>query len=58
MLTLSRTVDECKPLPGGDGERLADAGDGGAGGHEPGRVVQVDPIKPTLKAPGTERLKL
>ena len=23
-----------------------------------GRAVQVDPIKPTLKAPGTERLKL
>jgi hypothetical protein len=23
-----------------------------------GRPVQVDPIKPTLKAPGTERLKL
>jgi hypothetical protein len=24
----------------------------------PGRAVQVDPIKPTLKAPGTKRLKL
>jgi hypothetical protein len=23
-----------------------------------GRAVQVDPVKPTLKAPGTERLKL
>jgi hypothetical protein len=23
----------------------------------PGRAVQVGPIKPTLKAPGTERLK-
>ena len=23
-----------------------------------GRVVQAEPIKPTLKAPGTERLKL
>jgi len=23
-----------------------------------GRVVQVDPIKPTLKVPGTKRLKL
>jgi len=23
-----------------------------------GRVVQVDPIKPTLKAPGIKRLKL
>ena len=25
---------------------------------EPGRAVQVDPIKPVLKAPGTMRLKL
>jgi hypothetical protein len=24
----------------------------------PGRAVQVDPTKPTLKVPGTERLKL
>jgi hypothetical protein len=24
----------------------------------PGRPVQVDPIKPTFKAPGTKRLKL
>jgi len=23
-----------------------------------GKVVQVDPVKPTLKAPGTKRLKL
>ncbi len=36
-----------------------------AGRHEPagraqqrGKAVQVDPIKPTLKAPGTKRLKL
>ena len=28
----------------------------GVGGH--GRPVQVDPIEPTLKAPGTYRLKL
>jgi len=27
-------------------------------GDEPGRAVQLDPIKPTLKAPGTKRLKL
>jgi len=26
--------------------------------YELGRAVQVDPIKPTLKAPGTKRLKL
>jgi len=33
---------------------------GGGGGGRPlcGRAVQVDPIKPRLKAPGTKRLKL
>jgi hypothetical protein len=36
---------------------------GGMQGEAPwifrhGRAVQVDPIKPTLKAPGTKRLKL
>jgi hypothetical protein len=25
---------------------------------DPGKAVQVDPVKPTLKALGTERLKL
>ena len=30
---------------------------GGQGGAR-GRAVQIDPIKPTLKVPGTERLKL
>ena len=49
-------MDECKPLVGGVGF------DGGVGGirgdaHR-GRAVQVDPIKPTLKAPGIKRLKL
>ena len=34
-------------------------GGGRAGaGADPGRAVQVDPIKPTLKAPGTKRSKL
>jgi len=28
------------------------------GSHIHGKAVQVDPIKPTLKAPGTKRLKL
>jgi len=28
------------------------------GGEDQGEAVQVDPIKPTLKAPGTKRLKL
>jgi len=31
---------------------------GGHGRRRPGRVVQLDPIKPELKPPGTERLKL
>ena len=33
-------------------------GGGVGGGAGRGRAVQVDPIKPTLKAPGTKRLKL
>ena len=32
--------------------------DGGVGPPPLGRVVQVDPIKPNLTPPGTERLKL
>jgi hypothetical protein len=44
------------PLP------LTAAGGGGAAhrwrGRHRGRPVQVDPIKPTLKAPGTKRLKV
>jgi len=28
------------------------------GVHHPGRAVQIDPIKPTLKAPGAKRLNL
>ena len=55
-------MDECKPLLRGDGH----TGDGVPGrrrhavgaGHGHGKAVQVDPIKPTLKAPGTKRLKL
>ena len=42
-------MDVCKPLVGG-------FGDGARGAR--GRAVQVDPTKPTLKAPGYERLKL
>ena len=50
-------MDECKPLRGGvrvDGLRAA------LRVHAAlrGRVVQVDPIKPMLKLPGTKRLKL
>jgi len=44
-------VDECKPLEHGDDyDDDEDDDEGGA--------VQVAPIKPTLKAPGTQRLKL
>jgi hypothetical protein len=46
-------VDECEPLGAGDGLEPA---------HHlllrHGRAVHVDPIKPTLTAPGTKRLKL
>jgi len=52
-------VDECKPLAGGAVGEGPAVGSGGAGhGGVPGRAVQVDPIKPTLKPPGTKRLKL
>jgi len=36
---------------------LHQGGDGGVG-REPGRAMQVDPMKPTLKPPGIKRLKL
>ena len=42
-------MDECKPLRGGGAAQAVGA---------VGRAVQVDPVKPTLKAPGTKRLKL
>ena len=42
-------MDECKTLlPGAAGGAAA----------VPGRAVQVDPMKPTMKAPGAKRLKL
>jgi len=75
-LTLSRKVDECKPLV--DGTRCADfscgtdpdgpdmllppCGDASTGSYTllscQGRVVHVDPMKPTLKAHGAMRLRL
>ena len=56
-LKLSCEVDECKPLGGGvRREQRAPPGAGHA--RQPGRAVQVDPMKPTLKPPGTKRLKL
>ena len=45
-------MDECKPLARG-----ARAARGGPR-PRPGGAVQVDPIKPMLKVPGTKRLKL
>jgi len=53
-------VDECKALGGGDGqlpERRLQLLHHHAHGL-PGRAVQVDPIKPTLKASGTKRSTL
>ena len=56
-------MDECQPLAKGHRGQDARAGlhlRGGrrqAGVHQ-GRVVQADPINPTLKPPGTMRLKL
>jgi hypothetical protein len=57
-------VDECKPLVSGHGGGHRQAARQ-PGGQAPdgvpqarGRAAQVDPIKPTLKAPGTKRLKL
>jgi len=41
-------VDECKPLANGYVTAA----------HVLGRAVQVDPIKPVLKAPGTKLSKL
>jgi len=64
-------VDECKPLPrgggGGGGNHHGGGGGGGGGGARGcdggargahGRAVQLDPIKPKLKAPRFKRLKL
>jgi len=42
-LKLSLNVNECKPLVPGLGQ---------------GRAVQVYPVKPTLKAPGSKRSRL
>jgi hypothetical protein len=59
-------VDECKPLDPGVGPGWTDVHPTvlavllpqHAGHHLRGMAVQVDPIKPTLKAPETKRLKL
>jgi len=50
-------VDECKPLERGGVNPEATVAESGQ--HEMlGEAVQVDPIKPKLKPPGTKRLKL
>ena len=45
-------MDECKLLPSGSASRSSIASN-----TRRGRVVQVDPIKFVLKAPGTKHLK-
>jgi hypothetical protein len=47
-------VSECKPLPVGGAPAPALHPLPG----QCGRVVQAEPIRPTLKAPGTKRLEL
>jgi hypothetical protein len=66
-------VEECKPLvPGTSSDAGGSRGQipvprspvshqpivSGPGGPGPGNTVQVDPIKPTLKAPATKHLTL
>ena len=54
-------MDECKPLLVGaaaDPAIKALAAQVAALSTQLGGAVQVDPIKPTLKPPGTDRLKL
>ena len=61
MLTLSWrgfSARTCPTVPQGEAEPGAAAHEAGPGGHDRGRAVQADPIKPTSKAPGTKRLKL
>jgi hypothetical protein len=52
---LSSEVSECEALP--HGRRVRRLGEKRVRRRK-GRAVQVDPIKPTLKAPGTKRLNL
>ena len=63
-LKLSCEVDECLPLVRGGRRHLHGATGVRSGGGPPGgcpadqgEAVQVGPIKPTLKAPGTKRSK-
>jgi hypothetical protein len=51
-------VDECEPLVPGCSLGPEEAHREPHRARVPGWAVQVDPIKPTLKAPGTKRLRL
>jgi len=54
-------VDECKPLLRGRGRLVRPPGNGAHPAPEAGdqgEAVQVNPMKPKLKTPGSERLKL
>ena len=55
-------VDECQPLVLGEVllriHTVAPSTAPGVGGLPLGKAVQVDPVKPTLKAPGIKSLKL
>jgi serine/threonine protein kinase len=59
-LTLSRKVDGCKPLAHGIIHRDIKPANilVHRGPSDLGRAVQVDPMKPKLKPPGTKGLKL
>ena len=48
-------MDGCKPLTRGSSTSTPTTGSTSA---TRGRAVQVDPMKPKLKPPGTKRLKL
>ena len=48
-------MDECKPLGGGAHQQPLC---GARSGQRSGRAVHVDPVKPKLKAPCTNLLKL
>jgi len=51
-------VEEWKSLGTGDGAPWAGGGQRDAGAAPLGRLLQVDPIKPAFKAPGSRLLKL
>jgi hypothetical protein len=58
VLKLSSEVSECKPLAGGLSSEYKHVGSITPNDDTIGGAVQVDPIKPTLKAPGSTLLKL